>query len=950
MSSNPKLRNSNELVSDLRDLLRVLNDPVSLLVLHLMHKRGFADADRISKEIGLPAKQVFGVLKTLQDVDLVAAGSGQSDFDLTALARNRLESGTFSLEFLTGTTIESNLQEVSNPLGHSYSVEKLIGRGATSFTFKAKQSGTYIDRALKVFLPGSITYDQLDMALQKRCNIHAEGLPDLVDVGEVTLRPPSGQEVIVPCVTFEYIDDAQTFARFLRDEVNPNPKLFERFIERVGGALAAIESVGLSHGDLHENNILVVSGGAEFWVIDFIGVPSSPSPHLEIASDLQNFRDHLLRAALIAWQQYPGISARSFLGSRVFQILEGLRANSYGTFKEMLNVYNSPPKEIPPNYFDTPKPQPFEWLRVESIPSSEMLYTLFEPYQLRFDILKRFGNSWISGPRGCGKSHYLRVLAFHPDAIVKAKEDVELADKLERIGYNFREGFGVLFACRLGEFKMFAPEAVGAITFDLPTQAFLKHILVLKIFNKTLYAINEGLETYDGHGTSVLQYPEELTEFLQFFEKRLGKMSIVESLNALSAFKQACAICSAHESLAISVWHEPSRRAAAPVLDERDLDAFFSTLKRTFPDLKHTRFYILVDDASYGQVHEEMQKILNSLVRSIDANHCFKITFDKLMYTLDTADNRVLDPNNEGTYVDLGETTSPTQRGKAANLSKYMAKVINLRLKVANYESDIQTILGKSQSAAEFLSALSLPGSRRPKKGAKKTSRPVRKRAYYAGWNIVWSLSHGSIRTLLELIEHVFKTNDVLPHVDNIPLKAQDLAVRNYSHLRHKQILMLPGEFEGERLGEHLQAVLTAIGEMSRQYLERYPTGDPLRWYETISLERKDRDPLNPKAARIFRDLIKNGFLLDEGTTFTRAQFGLSWRYDMNKIFAPTFQTTYRVRNHLYVNRKGLQELLLRPVDFVSRHKARLGTLIPSSGTPDYEPSLFELNENVESA
>jgi tRNA A-37 threonylcarbamoyl transferase component Bud32 len=929
MTSSAKLKNANKLVEDRRRVLTAFNDPITLLVLHLLYKHEALPSSGISRKLDQGVSLTNRVLNHLEEIGLVTEISGY--FQLAPLAKQRLDHRFFSPDFLCGTTLKADSTMVKHPLGNAYKIEKLIGRGATSFTFSAKQSGTHINRALKIFIPGVIKYDQLEEALKKRCEIRASALPGIIEAGEVYLKDGQGEAVIVPVVVSEFIDRATTFAEFLRGQVNPNFKIFERFVERVGGALAAIEASGRAHGDLHEGNILVVTDGntsVEFWVIDFIGVPSFSSPELELSSDLENFRDHLLHAIIIACERYPGYSARYFVGNRVFKVLQGLREGGYGSFKEMLADYNRPSEDIPKGYFDSPTPEPFEWLRVEWIPSAEMLFKLFQPFQLRFDVIRRFGNTWLSGPRGCGKSHYLRILAFHPDVIIQAQCDPELADKLQQLGYDFRKAFGVLFTCRLGEFKMFVPEALGQEEFDIQTQRFLKHILVLKIWNRTLNAIKDGFEKIDPYtNRPVLGSPHESQELLQFLEERLGPITLVESLNPISEFYQILATCAARENSAISVWHEPHRRPQIRLLDESDLDSFFALLRRLVPDLSKARFYILVDDASYGQIGSEMQKVLNSLVRAVQANHCFKITFDRFMYTLDTADGRPLDTNNEGTYVDLGEAVTGTHRGKAAELSRYMAEVVNLRLKAANYKSDIKTILGESQDSQAFLSALSIPGARRPVKGTTKSKRLPRPKAYYAGWNIVWSISHGSVRTLLELIEHIFKVNEASPEIRHIALKDQDKAVRNFSNRRNKQLLMIPGEFRGEPLGRQLQAVISAIGEMSRQYLEQYDTGDAHRWYETISLERLDREPLTPDAQAIFRELINNGYLLDDGVTFARAQLGLSQRYDLNKIFAPAFQTTYRVRNHIYVSGKAFEELLVRPDQFVKRHKRRLKEL-----------------------
>ena len=122
---------------------------------------------------------------------------------------------------------------------------------------------------------------------------------------------------------------------------------------------------------------------------------------------------------------------------------------------------------------------------------------------------------------------------------------------------------------------------------------------------------------------------------------------------------------------------------------------------------------------------------------------------------------------------------------------------------------------------------------------------------------------------------------------------------------------MLPEDLNGRALGPKLQAVISAIGRISREYLLHYDTGDSRRWYETISIERLDAHPLSDDAEKILFELVKYGLVLNEGVTFSRAQFGLTVRYDLNKIFSPAFQITYRVRNHLYLSHDLVDELLV---------------------------------------
>ncbi len=947
MSSSASLRDANRLVSEAAGIVSALSSIRSLIVLHLLRRRGPLTTDQVVGELGMAHEHLECVLSDLLACGLVELSGDR--FSLTPAAGRRIDYGAVSLDFLVGQVVSSDPGALPNSLPGSFHIRELIGRGATSFTFHATHAASHRDRVLKVFMPGVVTYEQLDAALARRSEVTHGALPDVIDCGLLQILLPTGETVTVSCVVLKYVESgAKTFADFLKTVENPNPLMFERFVEQVGGALAAIEEVGLEHGDLHERNILVTLGKSsmappEFWVIDFVGIPSVSSPELHALSDLANFRNHLLRAAVAACEQYTGYSARLLLGERVHRVLDKLRRDQYRSFGELLGDYNRDENQIPEEHFQTPRREPFQWLRVEWIPTADWLFKLFHPVPSRFDTISRFGNTWISGPRGCGKSHYLRVMAFHPNAVIDAAHDHELAEKMRELHYDYRSAFGVLFACRLGEFKSFSPDAMGASRFDAATRRFLKHILVLKIINKTLYNLKEGMEANARvGGTPLVRRPHSYRAFIDFLSERMGSMSVIESQSPGAVVLQCLSMCAARENSAVAVWYDKRRRPDTRLLDESDLDAFFAAVRQTFPDLGDTRFYILVDDASYGNIHYEMQKVLNSLIRAPHSNHCFKVTCDKWLYTLDTADGRAIDPRHEVTYVDLGEISTKAHRDEPIDLSTYMAQVVDLRLKADGFTSGIRELLGKSQDPRTFLSALSLPAARRPRRGEISRRTEPREHALYAGWNIVYSLAHGSVRTLLELIEAIFKENGVTREVQAIPPEGQDEVARRFSERQYKALFMLPEKSgAGDPLGPQAQAVLSAIGEISREYLEHYDTGEHGRWYETISLERLDRAKLCPEAADVLSQLVEHGLLLDEGVTFSRAQFGLCQRYDLNKIFAPAFRTTYRVRNHMYLSAGRLEQLMLHPDRFVAQHRKKLATLAVKSIARREQVSLF---------
>jgi serine/threonine protein kinase len=931
MTGSIRLKNPNELINKNATLFSILEDKINFYILYLLFKNKKLMFKQIQSYIPFEDQRLYEKIEILKKVGFLE--QKKDIYHLTKISYNRIRNDLFSLDSLVGTSIAPQTN-VDFPIHYEYSIKEKIGEGATSITFRGEQSILCVERTIKIFKPNHISYTQLSDAIRKRSKINHPSIPKIVDLGQIIIEF-NGKQEILSCVVLDYIGGkVQTFKKYLAGKNNLPRSIFEKFIEDVGGALKAIEDVNLCHGDLHEGNVLIeseeqTSFANKFWVIDFIGVPSSTSPEIETISDIDNFRKFLLHAIFIASELYPGYSIRLLIGDKVFRILQNLRIGKYSTFSELLNDYNKPAIEIPMDFFKSPLPEPFEWLRVEQIPTHEKLYSLFEPLSSRFNKISRFGNTWISGPRGCGKSHYLRVLEFHPDVILKSRKDKKLKNFLTRLNYNFLKSFGILFACRLGEFKQFNPEIMKRTDdFDFDTQNYLKSILILKIWNKTLNTIKNGLEAVDEKGESILKIPDNFNLLIEFLERKIGSLGIIDDKDPISIFNQCYSMCIARENTAISGWQNVESRQNSTYLNEQDLDEFFFILKNTFPDLNKTQFFILVDDATHGNMHFAVQKILNSLIRATQSNHCFKITCEKFLYTLETMDNRPIDLGHEGTYVDMGEITVKSRtRQKIVeyrHFSEYMANVINRRLSDAGYTNSIQDILGKSQSSKEFLAGLTTKHSN--KKGLV---------SYYAGWNIIWSISHGSVRTLLELIEHIFKVNKVNPSIKSIPLKDQDNAVRNFSIEHYKALSLSSGSIENKPIGPLLESVIRAIGQVSKQYLMNYKSLTVDEYYETISIERSDSLELDRNAEKILFELVRRGLLRDEGSNFSRAQFGLVRRYDLNKIFTPAFEITYRVRNHIHLRQRRFQKLLMDPDDFVKDYQKKFPT-------NNYQTGLFE--------
>lgn len=937
MSNGVVLSSPNALLGSSGTLLAALRDPAAELILlalgELTVGSGVQVNDASSQEeirsaLGLPADTVAGSIEALLRADLISTAGDR--YRPTARGWRWIVRVGTDLGRLAGEAIGGSLEDLEGGLQSTYHLTEELGRGGTSVTFLATQDVTHGERAVKVIYPGYASLDELGSALAKRQAVRNPVIPAVLDAG--LLQGSRFGFLGNPlCVVQECVrGNARTFEDFLRSDFYSPSHLIGRFIEEVGGAIAAIAAVGLEHGDLHSRNILVSDDEnrePQFHVIDFVGLSLGSSPNTQDVSDDDYFMQHLLRAVVIAHDRDPELPLRRLLGERVWRVVDavqGGRIQSASAAVDLLHTALPAPLPI----FKAAQPRPFEWLRVESMPAPRDLVELFEPSVGRFEEVKQFGNMWISGPRGSGKSHYVRVLAFYPDLErLRLNGDEDVQSQYERLGLDFRQQFGILIPCRVGSFKAFSPEVLGGDHFDTNAVIALKDMLILTIMSHALISLVAGcLRDGESEDQSPLGYPADLSRLAELWGQRSRGGPLLPG-SPLGKLEQIQEEVSQELLKARASWHR-GLDEECEYLDEHHLDQFFTAVSGTFAALSGARFQIIFDDVTHGIVHLELQKVINSLVRSAGDRHCFKITCEKYQYTLDSSDGRAIEFPHDAEFCDLGELAVGTNKAAPSRYRQYLAAVVDRRLSFGGWDRAIGDIVGRSQPPRVFLQGLRAQGSTGD-------ADPNAALARYAGWNILCHLSHGSIRSLLEMLEHIFTVaggTEAALSMSPIDSVDQDAALREYS-LRHWQELQnLPGRTGDILIGPHLKALASALGEMSRRLLLYYPSAEP---YEALSIERLDPGrPLSPDAETILEAALRYGVLVETGAGFSRAHRGLQARLDLNKMFTPAFRTTYRVRNHIYLSGLEFEELLLRPSDLAKRRNARPAPRTPQDELP----------------
>ena len=224
------------------------------------------------------------------------------------------------------------------------------------------------------------------------------------------------------------------------------------FALQVGLALSELEKLDAYHGDLHEKNILVEEAidGLQFRIVD-ISFGAMGSLPLEVCrnNDLLNFKQHVWRLLSVQHSFVPNMSIRKYIGTenylKIMKVLS-TEANSFGAVCRALesntpyNKYGSAKARFIESKFETPVS--FRLQRYEEFTDQAVAVKLFVPFEQLMDKIRDFGNIYVSGNRGSGKSTYLAALAFFPDA--------------ESGIIDFTETFGIYFPCRQGEFRPLA--------------------------------------------------------------------------------------------------------------------------------------------------------------------------------------------------------------------------------------------------------------------------------------------------------------------------------------------------------------------------------------------------------------------------------------------------------------------------------------------------------------
>lgn len=910
------IREANLLVTELDSLIRFLTQGEGVEALA---------STRVNWETGEVLRADPTLVEVLTDHDLV-----EHQADRLLLTRSGMRTmGRLLLDL-------DALIDLGEPVGGKFEIRSILARGRNSVAFLATHTLLRRDVVLKFIRPGSS--EGITSALYSLGEV--EGEPYLVHPIDY-LRIPhvsvSGDPVTLDCIVFPYVE-GRTLEDYLRASPPLSPYFFEAFIRQIATGLKALEDHGAYHGDLHGGNILVIgnerSEVLQFRLIDLSYGVTSPSRDLYEANDLDMFRQHLWRGLTILQQALGGVSVPKHLGARLYEAIRAILTAESLTFDEVLYHIDKNPayrsfsrrkESFLRDKFSAP--QPLGLLRYEEITDPAAAAELFEPYPELMNLVETFGNTLLYGPRGSGKSSYLASLAFFPHS--------------RRQSVDFREIFGVLISCRQGEFKQFSRELID---FSPENVLRIKHVLVLRIIRRVVATLASAVEY------NKLSDPHSVDALYRFLERFVQDAALAPYSGALvSAIGNLSAALARFEIREMDdlFGRNRSQRRPTVLLDEVSLRQFLKEVRNVFAELSRTQFYILLDDAGEPNIPRETQKILNSVVRSVNPIYCVKLSAERFSYDLQDISGKVLEEGHDISTADISHTLAVKDgiHPERKKLERYFRSIIKRRLEYWRFQStDIIQYLGQKPIPTRVLVAR-LAHSRR--------------NAYFAGWDVVWQIADQTARSLLELITEVFAAAEVTPESPSTRIRAQvqHEAIKKVSERKLKALSYTPGRLSiGGRTvsrGRHLYEFATAFGGVARAYLvesklriengsDQYVEEDAAehRYDERLAIERNDSTEIHDDAKAILDELVRFGVVDDSRLVQARDDRLHKPIYIFNRIFCPAFKISYRRDSHLRLSRSKFELFLTDPIRFSKVGTQRLTELEEMGMSP--APDLFD--------
>lgn len=792
-----------------------------------------------------------------------------------------------------------------------YVLDRYVGHGKIGMVFHAVKKDIRDEAACKI-IPTQNLRPGWKTELRKLVKL--VGVPQVVQYknhGSVNLQSEKGE------IPYVYILYQFVKGKNLKEHCEANPNLVTlsfifNVVVQTLHVFQALKATGITHGDLHEGNIMVADPDPRFvghatriMITDF-GIGGSnkridPSDdYLQLSLICSSLVGKYVDPSLLEGEErhFNDRFCTDFLGKQLIERDETV--GDYVRNPEKLLENLTKAKENTKSAIGKMKlRRPFDYLSCEQIGDSfdllQKLYSRnFPGYQ---DLTDRM-NTILTGPRGCGKTTIFRNLSLKTQLL--GKKNVEKGSQFVGIYYHCRDLY-FAFPYRLSNLE----EA---------TQRIITHYFNLAL----LYEVLETLAVAEENN---LEIPPQALDRLQGFLQ--GWFTTYSAPPAGTSVLRHLLSLAAKDKQSLRAWIDENGLGAlptAPLMPQDFLTRLCDILQESIPWLKQTPFFFFLDDYSTPRISEEVQATVNNFIFARYSRLFFKVSTESL-FTFHPCDatGKLLDITRDYDVVDLGDYFFNAQPG---NREHFLKEVVNNRLVMAEDSvlevRDICKILQQSsyRSYNELARNIRKPGTH----------------VMYSGWGTVVDLCSGDIAHILRLIRDMFNLMESEPKKVLIPHESQDKAIREAGNELLNRIEAAPDT------GRQLRKIAQAFGNVANHYLKtriskNQKSFPPLQAFrievrETPYFEEDEKQsklkgvPLSKKAEKYYRDLIRYGVFIRD--VRGKSQRGaVVPRLYLRRLLIPTFVLTPSSRDSIGLEVYEFMKLLLDPKEFERHMKSK---------------------------
>ncbi len=775
--------------------------------------------------------------------------------------------------------------------GAPYTLSAYIGKGKIGVVYKAERSDIRDVVACKV-IPSKHLKPGWETELAKVVKL--ESIPGVVHYRQHLAETIDGE--LYAIILYEFVEGENLGSYCRRHETEVTLPFIENLLRQALETFHAMRVKDVTHGDLHEGNVLIASD------------PRFPGKQLRIkiadfgiGSTSFNWqpKDDYYQLALICRKLLESYIDSAFLEGedrRVYDFLVNQFLRQIIETDPNVGEYVRNPEKLIDALEEIRKakhtaPQlglqhPFDYLSCEQIGDSfELLQLLYSSNFPGFADLTERSNTILTGPRGCGKTTILRNLSLRTQALA-GKLNVDALP-------NF---IGVYYQC--SDLYYAFPNLK-----DSPAEGDRK--VIIHYFN--LAMLFEVLETFSSLGDfRPLVLSERVMAELEGFLRGFIP-SYVSPPAGTDLLRHMKSVVSS-EKIRTKRWLDSGKKGAGPdsFLPMDFLKHLCRLFQENVPWLRGRPFYFFIDDYSLPRISRALQTSLGDFILDRYSECFFKISTESAttIWPIDSH-GKLLEETREYEMVDLGDYfLHASFEVKQA----FLRDVVNQRLRNAAERrgelEDIVAVLGHSPFKSYNELALAI--------------RDQTKRIQYCGWDLVVDLCSGDIAIILRMIRDIFSQARGQEQDFKIAEPTvQDRAIRENSNGFLSRIETAPEN------GPMLRKIAEAFGEVASWYLRTLNSGNLLSnppW-QAFRIEVRSRPELKGEALKLYNELIRYGVFLRD--VRGKSQRGaVVPRLYLRRLLIPTFKLTPSTRDNIGLNPDEFIMLLTDPPSF-SKHMRR---------------------------